>query len=63
MTREVRFEEEQAFRKSRELVQGEQQVPTPQAASQVPSVQSTGSQVFGVNGPQVTGTGSSGLVV
>ena len=27
--REVRFEEERAFRKSRESMQGEQQVPTP----------------------------------
>ena len=27
--REVRFEEEQAFRKSRESERGEQQVPTP----------------------------------
>ena len=37
--REVRFEEEQAFRKSRESEQGEQQVPTPQVVSQAPSVQ------------------------
>ena len=36
--REVRFEEEQAFKKSRESVQGEQQVPTPQVASHVRSV-------------------------
>ena len=41
--REVRFEEDQAFRKSRESVQGEQQVPTPQEASQVPLVQVTSS--------------------
>ena len=56
--REVRFEEEWAFRKSRESMQGEQLVPTPQVASQVPSVQVTGSQVFGVTGPQSIGTGS-----
>ena len=36
--REVRFEEERALRKSRESEQGEQQVPTPQVVSQVPSV-------------------------
>ena len=36
---EVRFEEEWAFRKSRESMQGEQLVPTPQVASQVPLVQ------------------------
>ena len=41
--REVRFEEERAFRKSRESEQGEQQVPTPQVASHVPSSQMTGS--------------------
>ena len=61
--REVRFEEEWAFRKSKELVQEEQQVPPPQEASQVPSIQGTSSQVFGVTGPQVTGTGFSGSVV
>ena len=43
MRREVKFEEERAFRKSRELEQGEQQVPAPQVVSQVPSVQQTGS--------------------
>ena len=37
--REVKFEQEWAFRKSRELEQREQQVPAPQAVSQVPSVQ------------------------
>ena len=37
--REVRIEEERAFRKSRESKQGEQQVPAPQVVSQVPSVQ------------------------
>ena len=36
--RDVKFEEERAFRKSRELEQGEQQVPTPHAVTQVPSV-------------------------
>ena len=41
--RDVKFEEERAFRKSRELEQGEQQVPAPQAITQVPSVQQTGS--------------------
>ena len=60
--REVRFEE-QAFKKSRESEQGEQQVPTPQVASQVSSVQLIGSQVFGVNGPQSIGTGSPVSVV
>ena len=30
---QVRFEEERAFRKSRESVQEEQQIPTPQATS------------------------------
>ena len=34
--REVRFEEDRSFRKSRELVQEEKQVSPPQAASQVP---------------------------
>ena len=37
--REVIFEEERVFKKSRESKQGKQQVPTPQVASQVPSVQ------------------------
>ena len=59
----MRFEEERAFRKSRESVQGEQQVPTPQAVSQVPSVQSASSQVSGVTGPQVTRPRSSRSVV
>ena len=36
--RDVIFEEEQAFRKSRESEQGAQQVPTSQVVSQVPSV-------------------------
>ena len=63
MRREVRFEEEWVFRKSRESVQGEHQVPTPQVASQVPSVQSIGSQVFRVTGPQVIGIGSLVSVV
>ena len=41
--RDVKFEEELAFRKSRELEQGEQQVRAPQVVSQVPSMQQTGS--------------------
>ena len=45
----MRFEEERAFRKSRESEQGEQHVPTPQVVSQVPSVQLTGSQVTGAS--------------
>ena len=45
MRREVRFEEERAFKISRELEQGEQKVPTPQVASHVPSMQMIGSQV------------------
>ena len=61
--REVRFEEERAFKKSRESEQGEQQVPAPQVASQVPSMQFTGSQVSGVTGPQSIGTGSPVSVV
>ena len=44
-------------------MQEEQQVPTPQVASQVPSVQSIGSQVFRVTGPQVIGIGSLVSVV
>ena len=56
--RDVEFEEERAFRKSRELEQGEQQVPAPQVVAQVPSVQQSGSQVFGVTGPHSVGTGS-----
>ena len=35
--RDVNFEEEWAFRKSRELEQGEQQVPAPKVVAQVPS--------------------------
>ena len=35
--RDVNFEEERAFRRSIELEQGEQQVPTPQFVTQVPS--------------------------
>ena len=48
--REVRFEE-RAFKKSRESAQEEQQVPPPQATSQVPSVQSIGSHVSRVTRP------------
>ena len=56
--RNVKFEEERAFRKSRESEQGEQQVPAPQVMAQVPSTQQSGSQVSGVTGPQSVGTGS-----
>ena len=55
--RDVKFEEERAFKKSRESEQGEQQVPEPQAITQVPSVQQTGSQVYGVTGLHSAGTG------
>ena len=41
--RDVKFEEERAFRKSRESEQAEQQVPAPQVVSQVPSTQQLGS--------------------
>ena len=61
--RDVKFEEERAFRKSRELEQGEQQVPPPQVVSQVSSVLQIGSQVFGVTGPHSMGTGSPVSVV
>ena len=57
--RDVKFEEERAFKNSRELEQGVQQVPAPQFVAQVPSMQQSGSQVFGVRGPQSVGTGSS----
>eukprot|EP01018_Ginkgo_biloba_P023326 Gb_30542 [translate_table: standard] len=54
--RDVRFEEDRAFRKSRESEQGEQQAPRPQMSSpQVRGSQSTGSKVLGVTGSQVTG--------
>ena len=62
MRRDVKFEE-WAFRKSRESEQGEQQVPAPQVVAQVPCTQQSGSQVFGVTGPQSVGTGSPGSVV
>ena len=58
MRREVRFEEERAFRKSRESKQAEHQVPAPHVVSQVPSVQHTGSQVSRVTGPHNMGIGS-----
>ena len=61
--RDVKLEEERAFRKSRESEQGEQQVPTPQVVAQIPSTQQSGSQVSGVTGPQSVGTGSPGSVV
>ena len=35
--RDVKFEEERAFRRSRESEQGEQQVPAPQVVAQIPS--------------------------
>ena len=40
----MKFEEERAFRQSRELEQGEQQVPAPQVVSHVPSMQQSGHQ-------------------
>ena len=49
--RDVKFEEERAFRRLREPEQGEQQVPAPQFVAQVPSTLQFGSQVFGVTGP------------
>jgi reverse transcriptase-like protein len=54
---DVRFEEDKAFRRSRDMDQGKQQ------ASQVhgSSPQSTGSQVSGVTGSQVTGSQSTGF--
>ena len=63
MRRDVKFEEEWAFKKSRELERGEQQVPTPQTITQVPSVQQTGSQVSRVIGPHSVGTSSPVSVV
>ena len=63
MRRDVKFEEERAFKRSREYEQGEQQVPAPQVMAQVPSTQQSGSQVSGVIGPQSVGTGSPGSVV
>ena len=63
MRRDVKFEEERAFRRSRESEQGEQQVPAPQVVAQVPSTQQSGSQVYGVTGPQSVGTCSPGSVV
>ena len=56
--RDVKFEEEQAFRKSRKSEQGEQQVPAPQVVTQVHSTQQSGSRVSGVTGPHSAGTGS-----
>ena len=61
--RDVKFEEERAFRRSRESEQGEQQVPAPQAVAQVAYTQQSGSQVSGVTGPQSVGTGSPGSMV
>ena len=61
--RDVKFEEERAFRKSRESEYGEQQVPAPQVVTQVPLVQQSGSQVSGVTGPLSAGTGSPVSVV
>ena len=61
--RDVKFEEERAFRKSRESEQGEKQVPAPQVVSQVPSTQQTVSQVSRVTGLQSVGIGSPGSMV
>ena len=61
--RDVKFEEERAFRRSRESKQGEQQVPAPQVVTQVPSTQQSGSQVSGVTRPHNAGTCSPGSVV
>ena len=61
--RDVKFEEEWAFRKLRESEQGEQQVPAPQVVAQVPSTQQSGSQVSEVAGQQSVGTGSPSSVV
>ena len=63
MRRDVKFEEEQAFKKSRESKQGEQQVPAPQVVTPVPSAQQSGSHVSRVTGPLSVGTGSPGSVV
>ena len=53
--REVRFEEERDFRRSRAFEMKEQQVTTPQVtASQSSASQGTGSQVSGVTGSQIT---------
>ena len=61
--RDVKFEEERAFRRSRESKQGEQQVPAPQVVAQVPSTWQTGSQVSRVTRLQSVGTGSPGSMV
>ena len=61
--RDVKFEEEWAFRKLRQSEKGEQQVPAPEVVAQVPSTQQPGSQVSRVTGPQSVGTGSLGSVV
>ena len=63
MRRDVKFEEERAFKKSRESKQGDQQVPAPHVVTKVPSTQQSGSQVSGVTGPQRVGTGSPSSVV
>ena len=49
--RDVKFEEERAFRRSRESEQGEQQVPAPQVVAHVPSTQQSRSYVSGVTRP------------
>ena len=49
--RDVKFEEERAFRRSRDSEQGEQQVLAPQVVAQVPFTQQSGSQVSEVIGP------------
>ena len=60
--REVKFDEERAFQKSRELEQGETSAPTPQLV-QASSIQLTGPQVSGGTGSQGTGTSSTSSVV
>ena len=55
--RDVKFEEQQVFKKARELEQGEKKVPAPQVVAQVPFTQKLGSHVFGVAGPQSVGPG------
>ena len=60
--REVKFDEERAFRKSRELEQGETPAPTPQLV-QASSMQLSCPQISGVTGSQGTGTASTGSVI
>jgi hypothetical protein len=69
--RDVRFEEDRAFRRSRDMEQGEQSSPQTQVSpSQSIVTQSSGPPASGTTGPQVTGsqvigpqvTGSQGIV-